>query len=96
MITYHTGIEADIIALETQYTLLLGLPNQSGTVRWAIPQKAIDQDLWFIPRLPENGWGNADQIFTSAEIMPQLNLTNITDMPFDENWFPPASVFGGE
>lgn len=64
------------------------LPNDEGTQVWENPTKAFDQDLWFIAKPPEEGWGNIER-FTQAEMMADVDLTDIIEKPRNNNWFPP-------
>lgn len=91
--TYLTSTnEAAINAAQNQISINCQLPNSHGTQHWDIATKAYGQDLWFIAKPPEQGWGNPGEHFTQEDMMSGVDMTNIIEQNFDSSWFPPEGL----
>lgn len=77
-----------IIAAQAQISLNCDFPNAAGTLQWAVPQKAVNQELWFIKKPPTKGY-NLDE-FSQEQMMVNVDITNIIEAEYDPNWFPPT------
>lgn len=85
MNTYLTFTsEADAISAEAKISSSLGLPNATGTYRWAEIEKAINEDLWFFPGPPAEGWGNTIARFTKLQMMN--GIKGFVEMPLNTDW----------
>lgn len=84
---YLTGTESNVTLAEAQVSENLGLPF-SGTMRWAIPMQAYQQDFWFISMPPYEGWYREDGTYFSYQQMMNA-VTNVEIETSQPNWFPP-------
>ncbi len=67
-------------------TLNLGLPKD-GTIKWAIVQKAVNENLWFFKKpLPEGYINSAGEHFTQAQMI--AGLEDCQEMERQDFWFP--------
>ncbi len=82
-----------LIAAEAKIADNADIPNGIGTTRWADVQKAIDSNLWFIPKPSLEGWGNT-VIFTQAQMLSGVDMTDIVEQELNVAWFPPAPAMG--
>jgi hypothetical protein len=87
MTLYFTGTEENIIIANNQIGQNLGLPFR-GTLRWADPLKAYQQDFWFILMPDSDGWTREDGTHFTQEQMID-GVTNVNIEESDPNWFPP-------
>ncbi len=87
MTLYFTGTEENIINANQKISQNLGLPFR-GTTTWADPQKAYQQDFWFILMPPEDGWTREDGThFTQEQMIDGVVNVNIEESQPD--WWPP-------
>lgn len=80
--------EAAIIAAEAQISANCGFPNGRGTERWAVPQKAINEDLWFIIKPSVNGYSDTVEAFTQEQTLAGVDLSGVTEQEVNPDWFP--------
>jgi len=78
-LTFLTLEAADIA--EAQIRQNCRWPSDS-TERWAIPEKATGQELWFFPK--PIGYSDGIDHFTQEEMMN--GLTDYIEMEFQESW----------
>jgi hypothetical protein len=84
---YLTSINQNaIIAAEAQISINCRLPNEYDTLRWDIPLKSVNEDLWFIIKPFVEGWGNSE-LFTQAQMMDNVDMTDIIESEYNDNWF---------
>lgn len=88
MINFYIGSEEDLLKIDAAISATCEWPNSKGTLRWAIPQKAYNQDFWFLSKPPEKGYNLGE--FTQAQMIANVDITNITELEWNKDWFPPA------
>lgn len=86
---YFVGTEENIIIANAQINNNCGLPFRN-TERWAEPTQAYEQNFWFIPMPPAQGWTREDGTYFSQEEMI-LNVVNVTIEESNPSWWPPIN-----
>lgn len=71
-----------IIDAEAKISRNCGFPNDSGTLCWDVPTKAINQTLWFIER--PNSYNN----LTAEVMLNGVDMGEIEEAEFNSSWFP--------
>ena len=71
-----------IISAQARISANCNFPKD-GTVRWAVVQKAVDQDLWFM----EKPMGYKDIIANT--MLDGVDMTDIIEQAKNTAWFPP-------
>jgi hypothetical protein len=87
MTLYFTGTEENIALANYQIGQNLGLPFR-GTMRWADPLQAYQQNFWFILMPPAEGWTREDGTYFTQQQMIE-NVQNVSIEEGQSSWFPP-------
>lgn len=73
---YYVGTLEEITAIQAQICVNAGLPNGSGTDRWAEPME-VSGGQYVIP-VPVNGWGG----YTYEQMTQGINHTQTETVEF--------------
>lgn len=87
-IYFTSSNENAIIAAEAKISANCQFPNEYGTLRWSIVQKAINEDLWFFSK-PHSDYTSYQYNFTIDEMLDGVDMTDITEQEKNQDWFPP-------
>lgn len=85
--TCYTGTVEEVSNANEQINTNCGFPD-TDTETWAIPQQAYQQDFWFIPMPPPEGYKNSVGSWTQSEMIS--NVVNVTEQEAQSNWWPPS------
>lgn len=83
---YLVGTYEEVQAANAQIESNANIPNEE-TQHWDIPNKAYEQDLWFICKPSEDGWNG----FSQEDMM--RNVIDVKEMEYQPEWLAPDNIF---
>lgn len=79
-----------LVTAEEKISSNCGFPNEAGTLKWADISQAYEQEMWYFPKPPENGFENPGCIpLSQDQMMQDVDMTDIIEQEFDPSWRNP-------